>query len=884
MKELGSIWHKWDLHYHTPESYDYKNNSKDNKQLVDELIAAGVSGVVVTDHHVVNFKRIAEMQNIAGDAIKFLHGIEVTSELGGSQSTHFICVFPENCSPVDIENNFLVPLGIPSNIVLTEEEHQKKYVGYEQIIHCARQLGCLICVHAGNKSNSIENIENWAPSKQELKTKILHSIDILETGRITDKATYDKIVFPGIRHKLPIIVCSDYHGEFTYGQFLNSGTKKLELRDTTWIKSELSFEGLKQIKFEPDLRVKVQFANPDEDKHGIQLESLAISKCKIVNSKPIMFNRDMIAVIGEKGSGKTALLDFAAYALGSDKGNFIIRASDELRNSEMVLNNYRDSQSKIFFSNLSNLPEQCTYINPTMLGELLERDNDKLQSYLRNIICTEGIKDFEENISANHEEFKETLLKIETLEDTIATESDIKRRLSANQKSIDDLQKSKPIATVVDPKLKKAYEDVVIDLEKNRQAYSEINKKHIATVKFITSLPESLKGYHATIMQYFNEDLVEMGYEDTFVLSVSISEDTKNKIHQYGDEIYQKKEIAAANVKELSEKVEELQKQLYSNKEQYIRYEDWKKRYEILVAEQKNILDNLSVVEKAKEEKTKAFENLYNTYENLLVLKKSLLKLYNELKSQIIEQMSSGTASSIEFNPAVSVNTEVLASLIEQYFDGRSINEDIALKFSQKLDELKNMIESNDLPGEKIKEILNEIAGLDGNYKLYGGIVPKFRKGISRLKLLNIAFKDYFTVNYEIKFNHMPIEQLSPGQKGIVLMKILLRLDKETGPLLIDQPEDNLDNKSVYDELVNEFKRIKQKRQLIIATHNPNLVVNTDAEQIIIARYDRGKKDGYISYKSGSLENFEIREEVCKVLEGGSEAFRQREKKYGFTR
>ena len=79
-----------------------------------------------------------------------------------------------------------------------------------------------------------------------------------------------------------------------------------------------------------------------------------------------------------------------------------------------------------------------------------------------------------------------------------------------------------------------------------------------------------------------------------------------------------------------------------------------------------------------------------------------------------------------------------------------------------------------------------------------------------------------------------------------------------------------------------EFKRIKQERQLIIATHNPNLVVNTDAEQIIIASYDRSRSDGYISYKSGALENHEIKEEVCRVLEGGSEAFQNRERKYGF--
>ncbi len=114
-------------------------------------------------------------------------------------------------------------------------------------------------------------------------------------------------------------------------------------------------------------------------------------------------------------------------------------------------------------------------------------------------------------------------------------------------------------------------------------------------------------------------------------------------------------------------------------------------------------------------------------------------------------------------------------------------------------------------------------------------------------------------------------------------MKLLLRLDKSTDPLLIDQPEDNLDNKSVYDQLVEEFKRIKQRRQLLIATHNPNLVVNTDAEQIIVAEYRKKEKTGYISYTAGSIEDKDVREKICRILEGGKDAFINRERRYDFT-
>lgn len=151
----------------------------------------------------------------------------------------------------------------------------------------------------------------------------------------------------------------------------------------------------------------------------------------------------------------------------------------------------------------------------------------------------------------------------------------------------------------------------------------------------------------------------------------------------------------------------------------------------------------------------------------------------------------------------------------------------------------------------------------------------------NKYSLLKLALNDnYININYTIQFNGMEISQLSTGQKGIVLLKLLLRLSNKTCPLLIDQPEDNLDNKSVFDELVQEFKNIKQKRQLIIATHNPNLVVNTDSEQVIIASYNHKENDGYISYISGSLENLDIKDRVCNILEGGIEAFNKRRLKY----
>ncbi|WP_354141975.1 TrlF family AAA-like ATPase [Bradyrhizobium sp. RT11b] len=138
---------------------------------------------------------------------------------------------------------------------------------------------------------------------------------------------------------------------------------------------------------------------------------------------------------------------------------------------------------------------------------------------------------------------------------------------------------------------------------------------------------------------------------------------------------------------------------------------------------------------------------------------------------------------------------------------------------------------------------------------------------------------DHITVRYEISYDGVDIRKLSPGTRGIVLLLLYLALDdSDNRPLIIDQPEENLDPKSVFDELVALFVAAKAKRQVIMVTHNANLVINTDADQIIVASAGPHPSGGLppITYVSGGLESAEIRKAVCDILEGGEAAFRER--------
>lgn len=130
---------------------------------------------------------------------------------------------------------------------------------------------------------------------------------------------------------------------------------------------------------------------------------------------------------------------------------------------------------------------------------------------------------------------------------------------------------------------------------------------------------------------------------------------------------------------------------------------------------------------------------------------------------------------------------------------------------------------------------------------------------------------DHISLRYSIDYDGIDITKLSPGTRGIVLLLLYLALDEaDDRPLIIDQPEENLDPKSIFDELVGLFQAAKSKRQVIIVTHNANLVVNADADQIIIANVGPHSSGSLppITYVSGGLHEAGIRRSVCDILEG----------------
>jgi len=221
----------------------------------------------------------------------------------------------------------------------------------------------------------------------------------------------------------------------------------------------------------------------------------------------------------------------------------------------------------------------------------------------------------------------------------------------------------------------------------------------------------------------------------------------------------------------------------------------------------------------------------------------------------------------------------------------------------EKLEAIKEHIVKNGNPAEEWSKILEEfkkLAELENSHtdsiditlypKLRGlgftaqGLLAITRKITPKdwLDILLISLKDLPKFQYHINDNkYIPFETASPGQQATALLTILLN-QQNVGPLIIDQPEDDLDN-AIISEVVKTIWSAKEHRQMIFASHNANLVVNGDAELVLCCNYisSDNRSSGHIEC-SGSIDNTIVCNSVKAVMEGGKQAFELRKAKYGF--
>jgi ABC-type cobalamin/Fe3+-siderophores transport system ATPase subunit len=208
----------------------------------------------------------------------------------------------------------------------------------------------------------------------------------------------------------------------------------------------------------------------------------------------------------------------------------------------------------------------------------------------------------------------------------------------------------------------------------------------------------------------------------------------------------------------------------------------------------------------------------------------------------------------------------------------------------------KQVISSDEFTAESYtREKLHEIA-----VKLLCSSLPI--KGTNTMEsALRDVFDDWYNTKYNVKMDNDNIDVMSPGKKALVLLKLLIDLAESNCPILIDQPEDDLDNRSIFDDLIPFIQKKKRQRQIIVVTHNANVVLGADAEEIIVANQQGNNapnKEYRFEYRSGSIESDRpankadgtpddgilngqgIQQHICDILEGGARAFELRKHKY----
>lgn len=271
-------------------------------------------------------------------------------------------------------------------------------------------------------------------------------------------------------------------------------------------------------------------------------------------------------------------------------------------------------------------------------------------------------------------------------------------------------------------------------------------------------------------------------------------------------------------------------------------------------------------------------------FQAVLDEERALTELYEPLKAQIAQ--ARGSLVKLSFTVQRNVNVAAWCETGEALLDLRAAG---AFKGKGSLRELAsasllNAWRTGDaaIAGEALQQFVNIYTADFRKHRPEHMEAKEWARRVSAW----LFSTDHISVGYGLEFDGVPIERLSPGTRGIVLLLLYLAVDaQDDRPLIIDQPEENLDPQSIYDELVVEFQRAKLRRQVIIVTHNANLVVNTDADQVIVARcgnHERGRLPR-ITYVSGGLEEPTIREAVCAILEGGKRAFQERAKRLRVT-
>lgn len=745
---------------------------------------------------------------------------------------------------------------------------------------------------------------------------------------------------------------SDAHSFNDYGKFPNG--------KATWIKADPTFLGLLQTIKESAKRsyigMEPQKLTQVNGNKTFFIDSISVSKDSGGNSigewlsnTDIKLNSDLVAIIGNKGSGKSALADVIAL-LGNCRStsHFSFLDRKRFRNPPAVLAknfsgiiNWVDGEKSS--CKLSDNPppesvELVKYIPQAYFEELcnahVSGDSDTFENELRSVIFSHADSslrqtslDFDQLIEQQESiyrdelnEYRKNLKKLnqecESIEEQLHKDkkSSLEKLLSLKENQISEhdkiipevVEKPEEVLTLEQKQISDHLEGIILTINSNLEEQEESNLQHVnltSKINSIQSVRERLQLLNRQFKQFNSEvenDLTSLGMKVTDIISFTQNETKLNELTaSYTKELSgleEGSEKRNALIIELQAQQTASSLQLNKPQQEYQKYlkslEEWNKKKNELIGTD-DLPDSLNGIKeriKQLEElpellNTKSEERLLLSAEIFTTLNSQRLareKLFEPVQSLIKSNTLIRDEYKLQFKATLGGTATELSSrlfdLIKQNsgeFRGGDESYATIVKvmekydFNIKDDVIKCITELHD----KIKLASK---GSNGDF----GISSIMRVNKTASEVYDLLYGlSFLEPRYTLLFQETQIEQLSPGQRGALLLIFYLLVDTGITPIILDQPEENLDNETVVSLLVPVLNEAKKRRQIIMVTHNPNLAVVCDAEQVIYSSFNRKNKQ-QIRYVSGSIENPVINTHVVNVLEGTKPAFINRSIKY----
>lgn len=1001
----GSEWRRWDLHVHTPESQGF---SGDWQQFIIQLGNAACDVIGINDYFSVAgymeiIRRLNEpVSETAGnkpyrEALEKLrtktlfpvvecrmNNVLLNKDGKSGVQINFHVIFSPSVA-VDVEN-FIKGLSV-NGATISGKYADKKHllenvqVDFNDVCHKLRQDGNFkdkfIIWISYDEYGGIDNID---PNNDALfKQGLIRDADILGSS---NKAQSDFFLW---RHKKftaeqfkewfgkkkPCIKGSDSHNvNDELGKLKDE--KSQPTNKYCWIKADPTFNGLRQIINEPEDRVFIGRIPPKmeevQNNSTRYLSNVTIQKTATADIDDEWFdcdiplNSDMVSIIGNKGSGKSALADILALAGNAhcDPAHFSFLTKDRFcekngriaKNYEVVstwadgttattpLNGKPDPNSVelVKYIPQSYLEKVCTESVPGERSEFQSElrkvifshipDADKLEKETLDDLIEYKTEELRAQVSQFRQEIGRLNIDICKFEAKTTPEhlAQLQSNLKLKQKELEAHIANKPNVVEqpnsISDEQKTANKIIQDQLEEERkslvavetqiteqQAKQKTLADQIATAQKLQGKVDNFKSEYDRLVNDTALDVNKLGLDISKIIALSIDKTSltdkqtalaagkalvDSALAEIGDtSLLIKKYDILTQIKTHQDKLDAPNKLYQAYTQALQNWEQGKKNIEgnqdkpepdtinYFQAQIKFVQEQAPVeIERLEVQKKEVSKKIYKTINAIKNIYVALFKAVQELieGSLIIKE-----GFKLTFDSSIverDFQREFFEKYISQGVTGSFCNKE---KGAQVLEEIQDDFDFNkedEALGfvEKITDYLRHDKRTAQNGKMT--IESQLRKHIEVKDLYDYLWSlEYLKPEYSLKLDGKDLSHLSPGERGTLLLVFYLLVDKSNKPIIVDQPEENLDSQTVYRLLIPVIKEVKKRRQIIMVTHSPNIAVVCDAEQIIHSHIDRANKNKLI-YTLGAIEAPQTNRYLVDVLEGTRPAFDNRRAKY----